>query len=153
MFQTVPLSIVRSFSLYTQQWLVYVLQLASRIRMKFCPIPSWSCLQAVIRPVWLIPLLCVQWKPADDGQRNCLKHVEFYSKKIRFGKLVHLVGFIVRIYHDARSPEHKILSLASWTGEFLWSPVKCIYPVITLIMLNVFLQLCCPDSLNIVVVI
>jgi len=24
------------------------------------------------------------------------------------GKLVHLVGFIVRIYHDARSPERQI---------------------------------------------
>jgi len=32
----------------------------------------------------------------DDGQRNSLKHVEFYSKNI-FEKLVHLVGFIVRI--------------------------------------------------------
>jgi hypothetical protein len=32
------------------------------------------------------------------------KHVEFYSKN-KFEKLVHLVGFIVRIYHDARSPE------------------------------------------------
>jgi len=29
----------------------------------------------------------------DDGQRNCPKHVEFYSKN-KFEKLVHLVGFI-----------------------------------------------------------
>ena len=42
-----------------------------------------------------IPLLCVQWKTSDDGQRNCPKHVEFYSKN-KFEKLVHLVGFIVR---------------------------------------------------------
>jgi len=40
----------------------------------------------------------------DDGQRNCPKHVELYSKN-KFEKLVHLVGFIIRIYHDARSPE------------------------------------------------
>ena len=40
---------------------------------------------------------CVQcWTP-DDGQRNCSKHVEFYSKN-KFEKLVHLVGFIIRIY-------------------------------------------------------
>jgi hypothetical protein len=32
------------------------------------------------------------------------KHVEFYSKN-KFEKLVHLVGFIIRIYHDARSSE------------------------------------------------
>ena len=31
-------------------------------------------------------------KIADDGQRNCPKHVEFYSKN-EFEKLVHLVGF------------------------------------------------------------
>jgi len=46
-------------------------------------------------------------KTPDDGQRNCLKHVEFYSKN-KFEKLVHLVGFIIRIYHDARSPERQI---------------------------------------------
>ena len=42
-----------------------------------------------------IPLLCVQWKTPDDGQRNCPKHVEFHSKN-KFEKLVHLVGFIIR---------------------------------------------------------
>ena len=41
------------------------------------------------------------------GQSNCLKHVEFYFKN-KFEKLVHLVGFIIRIYHDARSPERQI---------------------------------------------
>ena len=93
MFRTVPLSIIRSFSLYTE--MVYVIQvcwqLASRIRME---------------PVWHITLLCVQWKAPDDGQRNCPKHVGFYSKN-KFEKLVHLVSFIIRIYHDARSPERQ----------------------------------------------
>ena len=59
-------------------------------------VPSWSCLQAVTKPVWHVPLLCVQWKTTDDGQRNCPKHVEFYSKN-KFEKLVHLGGFIIRI--------------------------------------------------------
>ena len=54
--------------------------------------------------------LCVQQKTPDDGQRNCLKHVEFYSKN-KFEKLVHLVGFIIRIYHDALSLERQTLSL------------------------------------------
>jgi len=39
-------------------------------------------------------------------EMNCPKHVEFYSKN-KFEKLVHLVGFIIRIYHDARSPERR----------------------------------------------
>jgi len=60
----------------------------------------------------LYVLLCVQWKTADDGQRNCPKHVEFYSKN-KFEKLVHLVGFIVTIYHDARSPERQNVG-ANW---------------------------------------
>ena len=46
-------------------------------------------------------------KTPGDGRRNCPKHVEFYSKN-KFEKLVHLVGFIIRIYHDARSPERHI---------------------------------------------
>ena len=58
-------------------------------------VPSLSCSQAVNRPVWPIPLACVQWKTPDDGQRNCPKHVEFHSKN-KFEKLVHLVGFIIR---------------------------------------------------------
>ena len=75
-------------------------QLASRIRTER-PDPARKL---STKPVWRIPLLCVQWKTPGDGQRNCPKHVDCYSKN-KFEKLVHLVGFIKRIYHDARSPE------------------------------------------------
>jgi len=40
----------------------------------------------------LYVLLCEQCYTPDDGQRNCPKHVEFYSKN-KFEKLVDLVGF------------------------------------------------------------
>jgi hypothetical protein len=50
--------------------------------------------------------------PADDGQRNCPKHVEFHSKN-KFEKLMHQVGFIIQIYHDARSYESQISWLCS----------------------------------------
>ena len=86
--------------------MVYVIQFASRIRVE---VLSWSCSQAVSKPVWHIPLLCVQWKTPDDGKRNCPKHVEFHSKN-KFEKFVHLVGFIIRIYHDAWSRGHQIWS-------------------------------------------
>jgi len=49
MFRTVPLSIIRSFSLHTQQWYM---------SYRFTDSP-----QAVSKP--------------DDGQRNSPKHVEF----------------------------------------------------------------------------
>ena len=73
MFRTVPLSIIRSFSLYTQT--------------------------------------------PDDGQKSCPKYVEFYFKN-KFEKLVHLVGLIVRIYHDVRSPERQMppISITHKTG-------------------------------------
>jgi len=57
-----------------------------------------ACEQAVSKPVWHIPLLCVQSKTPDDGQRNCEKHVEFYSKN-KFGKLVHLKANKVKWSH------------------------------------------------------
>ena len=60
--------------------------------------------------VWHIPLLCVQWKTPDDGQRNCPKHVEFCSKN-KFQKSVRLVGFIIKIYHDARSSERQMCNI------------------------------------------
>ena len=94
MFRTVTLSIIRSFSLHTQQWYM---------SYRFA-----DSLRAVSKPVWHIPLLCVQWKTRDDWQRNCPKHVEFYSKN-KFEKFVRLFSFIVRIYRDARPSERQII--------------------------------------------
>jgi len=135
-FRTVSLSIIRCFSLYTQQWYMsyrsadsllagsgwnILILLAScqqtcmthtivvcavknswrwteELSETACEqdqdVPSWSCSQAVSKPVWHILSLCVQWKTPDDGQRNCSKHVDFHSKN-KFEKLVHLVGFII----------------------------------------------------------
>jgi len=73
MFRTVPLSIIRSFSLYTQQYIQVCWQLASK--------PSAN--------LYDIYHCCVQWKTPVDGQKNCPKRVEFYSKN-KFEKLVYL---------------------------------------------------------------
>jgi len=53
--------------------------------------------------------VCTVKKTPDDGQRNCTKHVEFYSKN-KFEKLVDLVGFIIRIYHEFRPDPARKLS-------------------------------------------
>ena len=55
-------------------------------------------------------------KTPDVGQRNCPKHVEFYSKN-KLEKLVHLAGFILRIYHDARSHERQNVYFAGATNR------------------------------------
>ena len=75
------------------------------------------CSQAVSKPVWHIPLLGVQWKTPDDGQRNCPKHVEFHSKN-KFEKLVHLVGFIVR---------NVSRRMVTWTSNSLNPSIKKSY--------------------------
>ena len=86
MFRTVPLSIIRSFSLYTQQWYMSYRfadslwagsgwnwfgsenqdQDGTGLVLRTKPIPSWSYSQAVSKPVGHIPLLCVQWKTPED---------------------------------------------------------------------------------------
>jgi hypothetical protein len=119
MFWTVPLSIIRSFLLYTQQWYMSY-RFADSLQAVSTPVwhipllyTGCSCqqtcmtytfdayrfadsLQAVSKPVWHIPLLCAQWRTPDDGQRDCPKHVQFHSKMKTFEKLVHLVGSIIR---------------------------------------------------------
>ena len=89
MFRTVPLSIIRS---------------RIRTELQFRPVPA----RKLSANLYDIHHCCVYSKKTpDDGQRNCPKHVEFYSK-YKFEKLVHVVGFIIKIYHDARSPERQI---------------------------------------------
>jgi len=82
----------------------------------------------------------------DDGQRNCPKHVEFYSKN-KFEKLVHLVGFITRIYHDARSSERQLRGLATYgvTGTASYTYVHpcnlvSLFPAYSIFLHSVF---CC----------
>jgi len=92
--------------------MVHVIQLASRIRTKR-PDPA----RKLSANLYDIYHCCVySEKPPDDGQRNCPKHVEFYSKN-KFEELVHLVGFIIRIYHDARSPERQKLAATFEAAE------------------------------------
>ena len=74
--------------------------------------------------VYVTQVCCVySEKPPDDGQRNCPKHVVFCSKN-KFEKLVHLIGFIIRFFHDARSPERQIyLVFVSVLREWMETPM------------------------------
>ena len=47
-------------------------------------------------------LLYVQSWTADDGRKGRPKHVECYSKWNKIETSVHLVGFAIEIYYDAR---------------------------------------------------
>jgi len=75
--------------------MVYVIQLASRIRteLHFCPDPA----RKLSANLYDIHHSCVySEKTPDDGQKNRVEHVEFYSENT-FEKVVHPVGFIIRI--------------------------------------------------------
>ena len=60
-------------------------------------------------------------KTPDDAQKNCPKHVEFYSKN-KFEKLVHLVCFSTRIYPDARSSERQTQVIVLYNRTLHISP-------------------------------
>jgi hypothetical protein len=105
MFRTVPLSIISSYSLYTQQWYMSYRQISSSSRNQ--NVPSWSCSKAVYKPVWHIPLLSVQWIIPDDGQGNCPKHIVSFQNK--FEKSVHLVGFIIRKFVTMRGSHERTI--------------------------------------------
>ena len=62
-------------------------------------------------------LLYVQsWTP-DDGRKDRPKHVECYSKINKFDTLVHLVGFSIEIYDDARPYEGQLSGKYSYAGN------------------------------------
>jgi len=84
-----------------------------------------------------MPLLCVQWRTPDDGQRNYPKHVEFYSKN-KFEKLVHRVGFILRIFRDARSPERQKKGCTLYSSSDKSNGLSC--PLLALSVLIKFLE-------------
>ena len=94
MFQTVPLSIIGCFSLYTQQWYTSY-RFADSLRAR----------KLSAKPVWHSIAVCTVWNSrwwTEELSEIC--RVLFQNK---FEKLVHLVGFTIRMYHDARSSEHQ----------------------------------------------
>jgi hypothetical protein len=93
MFRTGFLSIIRSLVLYTQQEVLCLtgFLFANGIRM------DDSASKHNLYDITL--LLCTQYETPNDGQKICSKQVEFYSKN-KFEKLVHIVGFIIRMGHS-----------------------------------------------------
>ena len=65
---------------------------------------SGSCQQAVSKTCMTYTYCCVYSTRHLMMDRKPVRNVEFYSKN-KFEKLMHLVGFIIRIYHDTWSSE------------------------------------------------
>ena len=129
MFRTVPLAIIRSFSLYTQQWYKPLLCIQWKnpddgqrlcgfslyAQQWYIPLP---CVQ------WKTPTMCVQWKNSWWWTEELSETCRVYSKN-KFEKLEYLFGFTIRIYHDARSPEREVCPLhAKQVHDFPDNPCK-----------------------------
>jgi len=104
MFRTVRLSIIRSFSLYTQQWYMsyrFADSLRTGSEWSSVLVLLASCQQNIV--TYTIAVCTVKnWRWTEELSETC--RVLFQNK---LEKLTHLVGFIIRIFHDARSPERQ----------------------------------------------
>jgi hypothetical protein len=96
MFRTVLLSIIRSTSLYTQQWYMsYRFADSLRAGTGWNSVPSWSCLQAVryTGMTYIIAVCTVKYSWRWTEELSETNRASFQNKT---EKLVHLVGFIIR---------------------------------------------------------
>jgi len=70
-----------------------------------CSSVSFPLASSQLYDIYSYLMLCVlSWTP-DDGRKDLPKYVEWYSI---YSKIVHLVGFTIEIYHDARCHERQI---------------------------------------------
>ena len=118
MFRTVPLSFVRSFSLHTQQWY---------ISYRFADSLLASCQQTCM--IYTIAACAVKnsWRWTEELSETC--RVLFQNK---FQKLLHLVGFIVRICQMHHKLTVCVYSLANNQQSQLFR----IFDSLTLILLT-----------------
>jgi hypothetical protein len=104
MFRTVPLSIIRSYSLYTQQWYMSYIQVCRQLSSSssililldgtssiLILLLIESCLQTCMTYTIAMCTVNNSWWWTEE----LLKCVEFHFQN-KYEKLVHLVGFIIR---------------------------------------------------------
>ena len=108
MFRTVPLSIIRSISLYTHQR-----YMSNRFADSLRAGSGWNCSSVLILlascncNLYDIYRRCVYSEKPLMMDRGTVRNIHSFIPKNKFQKLVHQVGFIIGIYHDARSLEHQ----------------------------------------------
>jgi len=110
------------YSLYTRHWCM---------SYSFRAEPSWSCLKAVFKPVWEIPVPSVQWINsrwwAEELPETCR-----VSCQSRFGKLMHLVGFIIKKFVTMQHGHVKIVRLCMLNSihlRYSHDTVRTVYPL------------------------
>jgi hypothetical protein len=76
--------------------------------------------------VWLLDKVCTNVQPSVRVLKikptRCTDFSNLFYSKNKFEKIMHLVGFIIRIYHDARSSECQGLSGYKLIVHVWWVP-------------------------------
>ena len=101
MFRTAPLSIIRSFQLYIQQWyMLYMFVDSLRAGRGWILILLVSCQQNCMTYTIAVCTVINSWWWTEE-----LSETFRVLLQNKFEELVHLFGCIVRIFQEARSPE------------------------------------------------
>ena len=120
MFRTVPLSIIWNFfTVHTAMVMSY--KFADSLRAGSGRILLASCQQTCTKYTIAV---CTVKKLLMMDRGTVRNMLSLYSKN-KLEKLVHLIGFIIRIYHDVRSPKRQNVSLyiilfQTWSLELEW---------------------------------
>ena len=139
MFRTVPLSIIRSSSLYTQQWCMsYSFALSLRAgsggNCRSVLILLASCQQTCMTYTTVVCTLLDSWWWTEELSETC----RFLSQN-KIEKLVYLFGFIIRIYHNARSRERQIILKYVSSGKLFPTPfVSWLFVSLVVVIFYVF---------------
>jgi hypothetical protein len=115
-------------SLYTRhRYISYRFEDSFRAGPEWNAVPTWSCSKAVFKPVWHISVPRVQWMNSgwwtDELPETCR-----VSCRSKFGKLVHLVGFIIKkkahlkFHFSIMIPPHKLSSFTFSHWHSLYPP-------------------------------
>ena len=108
MFRTVPLSIIRSFSLYTQQWYMSY-RFSDSLRAGACA-PA----RKLSANLYDIYHCCVYSEKLLMMDRGTVRNMQSFNPKVKFEKLVHLVGFIIRKFVKCSYFSPSSCLIASW---------------------------------------
>jgi len=99
------------YSLYTRHWCM-----SYRFEDSFRAGPGRSCSKAVFKPVWHTPVPSVQWINSWWWAEE-LPETRKVSCRSKFGKLVHLVGFITKKHIHV-----SVTSAFNWNDHQLPTP-------------------------------
>jgi hypothetical protein len=131
MFRTVPPSIIRSYSLYTQQWYMSYRFVDSCTLVDHEKLLLESCLQTCTTYTIAVCTVNNSWWWTEELSETC--RVSFQNK---FEKLVHLVGFIIRKFVTKHG--HMNVKLLSTVSQF---HAYFRYTVCTLVLIRLVLKL------------